>query len=109
MGCSHCLQRFSTSESCLFPIPSWFPSTQAPTDSAIPSSQCFLHYYGSACFSVLKAFSYSLPCLDEVLQLSVHPDHRCQSTPTIFYSPDILFSTSILSNRFTTSPYLVVA
>jgi hypothetical protein len=25
-----------------FPNPSWFPSVQAPTDSAIPSSQCFL-------------------------------------------------------------------
>src|SRR5579859_6886328 len=120
MGCSHCLQRFSTSESCPFPIPSWFPSIQAPTNSAIPSSQCFLlqslhrclymlHCYGSDCFSVLKAFPYSLPCLDEVLQLSIHPNHRYRSTPTIFYSPNIIFSTSILSNRFATSLCLVVA
>jgi len=120
MGCSHCLRRFSTSESCLFLIPSWFPSIHtAPTDSAIPSSQCFLlqslyrclcilHCYGSHCFSVLQAFPYSLPCLDEVLQLSVHPNHRHPSVP-IFNSPNIRFSTSILSNRLATSPYLVVA
>ena len=101
--------------------PSWFPSIHtAPTDSAIPSSQCFLlqslhrclcilHCYGSHCFSVLQAFTYSLPCLDEVLQFSVHPNHRHPSTPTNFYSPNIRFSTSILSDRFATSPYLVVA
>jgi hypothetical protein len=111
MGCSHCLRRFSASESCPFSIPSWFPSIQAPTDSAIPSSQCFLpqslhrclcilHCYGSHCFSVPQAFIYSLPCLDEVLQLSVHPDHRHPFGPTFLTSRSIRFSHIRFSNRF---------
>ena len=59
------------------------PKFRAPSVSCL----CILHCYGSHCFSVLQAFTYSLPCLDEVLQLSVHPDHRHPFASTLFGFP----------------------
>ena len=89
------------------------PHIRAPSVSSCKLSCtnafCILHCYGSHCFSVLRVCPYSLPCFDEVLQLSVHPYHRQPFGPTPLSSPTSTFPTSVYRTDFTTSPHIIVA
>jgi hypothetical protein len=126
MGCSHCLLQFSANESCIFPIPSWFPSIQAPTDSTIPSSQCFLLQSCSdvSASSIVMAPIASAFC--KLLHTRFHALMRYSNSMSIpiiatvcpqrfSFPPTILdfstsaFPTSVYQTDFATSPYLVVA